>query len=398
MQPILSLAFVLGTLAVGDVIAVKTKSIVSSMFTCSVIFILGFWLKVPQTLFSDAQLLGIGSLLITMLLVHMGTMMSLRTLAQQYKTVLIAIAAIVGIALTVLGIGQFIMGRNISLVAAPVISGGVIAALKMQESMLASGVTNAESLAVFATVLMVMEGFVGYPIASICLKKEAKRVKKEIRENKVDTTEVTDDKPQLPVKPKRFQIADKYLSENFYLAKCAFVAMAATGTSLLIQKLTGVNIIDKNIMSLIFGIIFHEIGLLDSGILKKASSDGLAMAALMAVVFFSLTNATPQLLIEILPLILIAQVLGVIGYIVFGVIVGKLLNVSPWLSIAIGSTCNYGFPGTYVISNEVARAEGDTPQEQQAILDAILPKMLVAGFVTVSIASVFLAGIFATLI
>lgn len=388
----------LGTLAVGDVIAVKTKSIVSSMFTCSVIFILGFWLKVPQTLFSDAQLLGIGSLLITMLLVHMGTMMSLRTLAQQYKTVLIAIAAIVGIALTVLGIGQFIMGRNISLVAAPVISGGVIAALKMQESMLASGVTNAESLAVFATVLMVMEGFAGYPIASICLKKEAKRVKKEIRENKVDTTEVTDDKPQLPVKPKRFQIADKYLSENFYLAKCAFVAMAATGKSLLIQKLTGVNIIDKNIMSLIFGIIFHEIGLLDSGILKKASSDGLAMAALMAVVFFSLTNATPQLLIEILPLILIAQVLGVTGYIVFGVIVGKLLNVSPWLSIAIGSTCNYGFPGTYVISNEVARAEGDTPQEQQAILDAILPKMLVAGFVTVSIASVFLAGIFATLI
>lgn len=388
----------LGTLAVGDVIAVKTKSIVSSMFTCSVIFILGFWLKVPQTLFSDAQLLGIGSLLITMLLVHMGTMMSLRTLAQQYKTVLIAIAAIVGIALTVSGIGQFIMGRNISLVAAPVISGGVIAALTMQESMLASGVTNAESLAVFATVLMVMEGFVGYPIASICLKKEAKRVKKEIRENKVDTTEVTDDKPQLPVKPKRFQIADKYLSENFYLAKCAFVAMAATGTSLLIQKLTWVNIIDKNIMSLIFGIIFHEIGLLDSGILKKASSDGLAMAALMAVVFFSLTNATPQLLIEILPLILIAQVLGVIGYIVFGVIVGKLLNVSPWLSIAIGSTCNYGFPGTYVISNEVARAEGDTPQEQQAILDAILPKMLVAGFVTVSIASVILAGIFATLI
>ncbi len=232
MQPILSLAFVLGTLAVGDVIAVKTKSIVSSMFTCSVIFIVGFWLKVPQTLFFDAQLLGIGSLLITMLLVHMGTMMSLRTLAQQYKTVLIAVAAIVGIALTVLGIGQFIMGRNVSLVAAPVISGGVIAALKMQESMIASGVTNAESLAVFATVLMVMEGFVGYPIASICLKKEAKRVKKEIRENKIDVTEVTENKPQPPVKTKRFQIADKYLSENFYLAKCAFVAMAATGTSL----------------------------------------------------------------------------------------------------------------------------------------------------------------------
>ena len=68
------------------------------------------------------------------------------------------------------------------------------------------------------------------------------------------------------------------------------------------------------------------------------------------------------------------------------------------MSIAIGSTCNYGFPGTYVISKEVAKAAGDSVDEQEKILNAILPKMLVAGFITVSIASVLLASIAAAML
>ncbi len=396
MQPILSLVFVLVTYAIADIVATKTKSIVSSMFTCSLIFIVGFWLGVPKTLFSDAQLLSIGSLLITMLLVHMGTMMSLSQLKQQWKTVVVAISAIVGIAVLILGVGQLFMDRNSAFVAAPVISGGVIAALKMQESMAMSGVSNAEQLAVFATVLMVMEGFVGYPIASICLNKEAKRVKETIKNGTYDK-EFKDE--EIEQKKKLFpQIAEKYESENWYLAKTAVIALLATGASLLLQKIFNFNIIDKNIMSLLFGIIFHELGFLDSGILRKASSDGLAMAALMSVVFLSLSNATPDLLISILPLIIIAQILGVIGYAIFGLIAGKFLGISPWMSIAIGSTCNYGFPGTYVISKEVAKAAGDSVDEQEKILNAILPKMLVAGFITVSIASVLLASIAAAML
>lgn len=396
MQPFLSLVFVLVTYAIADIVATKTKSIVSSMFTCSLIFIVGFWLGVPKTLFSDAQLLSIGSLLITMLLVHMGTMMSLSQLKQQWKTVVVAISAIVGIAVLILGVGQLFMDRNSAFVAAPVISGGVIAALKMQESMAMSGVSNAEQLAVFATVLMVMEGFVGYPIASICLNKEAKRVKETIKNGTYDK-EFKDE--EIEQKKKLFpQIAEKYESENWYLAKTAVIALLATGASLLLQKIFNFNIIDKNIMSLLFGIIFHELGFLDSGILRKASSDGLAMAALMSVVFLSLSNATPDLLISILPLIIIAQILGVIGYAIFGLIAGKFLGISPWMSIAIGSTCNYGFPGTYVISKEVAKAAGDSVDEQEKILNAILPKMLVAGFITVSIASVLLASIAAAML
>lgn len=395
MVGILSFSFILVTFAVADMIAVKTKSIVSSMFTCSVVFIVGFWLGIPKTLFADSMLQGIGGLLITALLVHMGTMVSLKQLKAQWKTVLVATGAVIGIALVILTLGQVLMGREEALVAAPVIAGGVIAALKMQETMVASGVANADSLAVFATVLMVMEGFIGYPVASFMLKKEARRIKAEIDNGTYVSEEVDEAENKKTLIP---QVPEHLHSENFYLAKVAIVALLATLTSAGLQKLLGINVIDKNIMSLLFGILFSQLGFLESGILERANSNGLAMAALMTVVFASLANATPAVLLEILPLIIIAQLLGVAGYTVFSVIVGKLLKVSPWLAIAIGSTANYGFPGTYVISNEVAKSVGKNFEERRLILGAIMPKMLVGGFITVSIASVFLASIIATLV
>ena len=59
---------------------------------------------------------------------------------------------------------------------------------------------------------------------------------------------------------------------------------------------------------------------------------------------------------------------------------------------------SFGFPGTFVVSNEVASAVARNEEEKELILSQILPKMLVAGFVTVSIGSVVLAGIMAPML
>lgn len=53
---------------------------------------------------------------------------------------------------------------------------------------------------------------------------------------------------------------------------------------------------------------------------------------------------------------------------------------------------------TIIVSNEVANGVGKTKEEQDLILSQILPKMLVSGFITVSIGSVVLAGIMAPMI
>ena len=63
------------------------------------------------------------------------------------------------------------------------------------------------------------------------------------------------------------------------------------------------------------------------------------------------------------------------------------------MSVAIGSSCLFGFPGTVIISNEVSESTGTTAEEKATINAQIMPKMLVAGMVTVSITSVLVAGV-----
>ena len=84
---------------------------------------------------------------------------------------------------------------------------------------------------------------------------------------------------------------------------------------------------------------------------------------------------------------------GIIGIGLFSALVGKLLGYSIPMSVAIGLTSLYGFPGTMILSQEAARGAGETPEEVAAIEHEILPKMIVAGFSTVTITSVIVTSI-----
>ena len=55
----------------------------------------------------------------------------------------------------------------------------------------------------------------------------------------------------------------------------------------------------------------------------------------------------------------------------------------------------YGFPGTMILSQEAAKGAGESPEEVAAIEGAILPKMIIAGFATVTITSVIVTGLIA---
>lgn len=151
-------------------------------------------------------------------------------------------------------------------------------------------------------------------------------------------------------------------------------------------------------MCLIVGIIGRETGFLEENIMNKANAFGLALLALMAVIFSNLTKATPEMLVSILFPMIVSLVLALIGIAIVSAILGKVLGYSFNMAIAIGTSALFGFPGTYILSNEVANANGSTEEEREFILGEILPKMLVAGFVTVTIASVVLAGFMSKLI
>ena len=388
MNGLTAILVILIAFAIGDYVSFKTNATFSMLFVTAVIFLVAFWMGLPPSIFSDSGLLMVGSLTMPLLLTNMGTLISLKELAKQWKTVLIALAAVFGIGILVYLVGTPIFGKAMAAAAAPPISGGVVAALIVSEAAKAKGL---ESIAVFATLLLVTQTFFGTPVASYCLKKEARRVL-ELNENGTsdeNTAEIADEPKKRIFPPLRKEIQ----TSSLLLLKVAFISYLAVKVSGLTN-----GAVNSLIVCLIFGVIAREIGFLDKDTMTIANSQGFVMICLLTVVFSNLSSATPEMLLSLILPIISTLILGVIGFSVFSSIVGKFLGMNKFMSIAIGSSALYGFPGTFIISNEVANAVGKTPEERKIILDAILPKMLIAGFVTVSIASVVLAGFMSKLI
>lgn len=378
MNSIEALTLVCAIFAIGDIVSIKTKSMISTMLVALLLLLIGFWTKIPTTLFEDAGLLKIGGILIPFLIVHMGTLLNLSDLKKEWRTVIIAIGAVIGIAIFLLLLGIPLLGREFAISAAPPISGGVVAAIIMGEKAEALGMDN---IYLFATLLVVVQQFFGIPLASFLLNKEARKVlktsdekiniEKKLNESKVESNK---------------KISSAYDTPYILLAKVGLVVFLSTKFA----EITKLNIY---VVSLFFGLLFKELGFLQEDILKKANAFGLGMLALMAVIFNSTSMATPETLKGLLFPLIGSLVIATIGILIVSAIIGKILNYSMAMSMAIGLSALFGFPGTFVISNEVANAVGETEEERLLILDHILPKMLVSGFVTVTIASVVLAGV-----
>lgn len=383
MDSLVALIVVLAVFSIGDLVSYYTRSIVSMLFVSSVLFIGLFWMGLPQTVFEDAQLYYLGALFIGILITHMGTLLSIDDFVQQWKTVVVAAIALAGIGLILYLVGPLLMDRIYAIAAAPPISGGVVAAIIMGERAAEMGMTEVE---IFATIIVAIQGFVGYPVCSAILNREAKAILARDDEES-EKVIVNTRKTLIPELPKDLQ------TPYILLLKLGVFAYISSK----LADLTN-GVVHMYVICLFLGVLGRWIGILEESTLTKANSFGLSMAALMAVIFRPLANATPEILAELIVPLLIALALGTIAILVFGTIAAKIVKMSVPMAIAIGTTALFGFPGTFILSNEVANANGKTQEERKKILDEILPKMLVAGFATVTIGSVILAGVMVKLL
>lgn len=396
MLSILAVFIILLIFGLGDMVAKKTRAIVSMLFLSSVLFLAGFWTKVlPNTMFDDSTLLLVSGVLVSMLLVHMGTTIKLRDFADQWKTVLIAGIACIAISLGIYFIGGLIVAdKNYVVVGAPILSGGVVATITMQTAVEGHSV----ELGVFAALVMVVQGFVGYPVCSLCLKSEAKRVRGLVESGQelkgVTAKIVTDAAPKKRLIP---YIPDKYNGPNIMMAKVAFFAFLATITANAINGWIASTFetdfsISALIFALIYGIIAKELGFIEENPMKRAGADGFMLVVVTLSIFTNLAQSTPDMVAGMLWPLLVVVVTGSVTFLIISTLVGKIFGVSWQMSCAIGSTCLFGFPGTYIVTNEVVNATAANDEEKQLMLDHMMPKMLIAGMVSVSITSVLIAG------
>lgn len=396
MLSILAVFIILLIFGLGDMVATKTRAIVSMLFFSSVLFLAGFWTKVlPNTMFDDSTLLLVSGVLVSMLLVHMGTTIKLRDFADQWKTVLIAGIACIAISLGIYFIGGLIVAdKNYVVVGAPILSGGVVATITMQTAVEGHSV----ELGVFAALVMVVQGFVGYPVCSLCLKSEAKRVRGLVESGQelkgVTAKIVTDAAPKKRLIP---YIPDKYNGPNIMMAKVAFFAFLATITANAINGWIASTFetdfsISALIFALIYGIIAKELGFIEENPMKRAGADGFMLVVVTLSIFTNLAQSTPDMVAGMLWPLLVVVVTGSVTFLIISTLVGKIFGVSWQMSCAIGSTCLFGFPGTYIVTNEVVNATAANDEEKQLMLDHMMPKMLIAGMVSVSITSILIAG------
>lgn len=192
MSSIMAFCLVLVILAIGDVVSAKTKAFIPSVFVAAVLFLAGFWTFLPHDVIDVANLgMPFALLAMYLLITHMGTMMSVRELIGQWKTIAIALVGIVGMCIGTMTIGRMLFGWETVVAATPPLSGGIVAAIMMSDAFTAMG---KQDLAVLAIVMYVMQGFAGYPLTASCLKKEGRRLLALYRSGKITDEKSTKSK------------------------------------------------------------------------------------------------------------------------------------------------------------------------------------------------------------
>ncbi|MEK3798856.1 hypothetical protein MHI18_11365 [Peribacillus sp. FSL H8-0477] len=390
MSQMLALVIMVLILFIGEVVAVRTKAIVPSVFICAVLFLLGYWTFFPKDIVEIAGVPPVvATMLIYLLITNMGTLLSIQELIKQWKTILISLSGILGIIVVLFTAGTFLFGVETIIVAIPPLVGGLVSALIMSEGAANAGL---DSLAIFAIVIYVMQGFAGYPLTSIVLKKEGKRLLSEYRSGELVRKEtavsVSAEKSELSLFKK---LPEKYNTDFFKFLRLAFVGYLAYLISTLVDPLVTIS---PFVLCLLFGVIGRSIGFLEKHTLQKANGFGFAIMALMLYIFDGLKSATPSMMLEILYPLVGCIILGVIGMYIFSYIIGRILKVSKEMAFAVSLTALYGFPADYIITNEVIKALTTDDEEKDMLTSQMLPPMLVGGFISVTMVSVVLAGIF----
>lgn len=393
-------------LMLGEWISTKTKAWVPSVFVTGMLFVIGFWTVMPTDIVTKASFgPQFTTICIMLLLVHLGTLMNLKELMQQWKAVCIALLGVAGTMVLTMTIGTMIFDWHTVVAAVPPLTGGIVAAVLMADGLKAQGIMTLVALPVS---MFVLHSLVGYPLISSLLKKEGRRLLVELHNGTVgsdpnavlgsagdkEEKELVDDVEKVEKKPLHIKIPESYQTSAYILVKVAIVAVLAA----LFSKYTN-NIINSAVVCLVFGVVAHQLGFLESRALNRAGVFNWLMYGLLAYVFGQLNVVDPSNFLTIVIQIVVLLILGVIGMFLASFILGRPFGMSWYMAFACSLTALCGFPADYVLSTEVCHnLAGDNKEEEQFLLDNILPKMLIGGFATVSVASVIIASLFLKLL
>lgn len=385
---------------IGEWIADLSKAWIPSVLVTAILFLIGYWTVFPATLNDDTGLASFASTIgVLMFITHIGTVISLKQLIEQWKTVVVCLVGLVGMVALCWFICPLIMEKSLVIAGLPPLTGGIVAALTMQKAATAAGLKEA---AVFAIAMYSVQGLAGYPITALCLHAEGKRLIKEWRSGTLNLSEaeiakmktiglsnIGDDSDiKKPIPP----IPDKFNTPVLIIGKVALSVWISSLVGQLIPQIPTI------VWCLIISVILTRLGFLDTSSLSRANTYTIFMFAAMLSVFSGLKDCTPHMLKTLIGPMLIMIIIGVVGMAIAAFVISKIFKMSFPLALANGLTALYGFPCDAIITESTCNSLTEDPDERGYLMSKMFPSMVVGGFVTVTITSVIFAGYFAQLL
>lgn len=401
--PVYAATAILLLIAVSEVVSIITKAYVPSLLVAIVGYLLLIWTGVfPADLLPASTLAAVGSLLIGAVITHMGTLIPLSQIRSQYKAILIALAGVVVATLLLLAIITPFFGYDHAVAGAGPVTGGIIAYVLTADELQALGLN---SLVVIPAIILGLQSLLGIPLANVLLRKYATRIRAAnlVRRETAtadtgpgDSFAVPEEVPVLlgggePQSPRRgLQLIPERFQQTAVLLLLLFVG-ASLATWL--GSVTGIN---YSIFALFLGLGGRLLGLFPERSMERANSFGFGMLAVIIVVLASMSSVTWADVVRAIGPVIVILVVGAIGIMIGGAVVSRLLKWDMYKGMPVALTAMFGFPGDFMLCQEISRSVGRTEQERKEILDEILTPMLVGGFTTVTTSSILVASILVT--
>lgn len=385
---------------IGEWVSDLTKAWVPSVLVTAIIFLIGYWTIFPETISDDTGLTSFaGTIGVLMFITHIGTVISLKQLAEQWKTIIVCLSGLLGMVALAWFICPLLMDKTLVIAGLPPLTGGIVAALTMQAAAEGAGLKEA---AVFAIAMYSVQGLAGYPITALCLHSEGKKLIREWGEVKttlsdaeiarmktIGLTTIGDDSDvKKPIPP----LPAKFNTPVFIIAKLACSVWISTLVGQLIPQVPTI------VWCLIISVILTRLGFLDTSSMTRANTYTIFMFAAMLSVFGGLKDCSPSMLKQLIGPMLIMIIIGVAGMGLFAFIIAKILKMDFQLAFANGLTALYGFPCDAIITEMTCNSLTEDPDERGYLMSKMFPSMVVGGFITVTITSVIFAGYFARLL
>lgn len=385
MTAIFAATILLAFIAFGELISLWSKARVPALLIAMLGTFIAVQLNIiPDTIIDDSYLPQIYAILVAPLLFHMGSLIPLKTMLAQWRSVVISIAGMIVAVGVIAAVVGPIFGFQYVVAGSGPLAGGIVSTGLTTDGLKAANVDSA--IVVLPALVLMLQSLPSMPLTNLLLRKFAIHLRdsgdlEELARNHKKVQKENGGDKKLVNLPQ--MLVD---NELFIL----FLILVGGSLATLLAIPTH---IPSSIIALVLGVASTAIGLTPERSMEKSSSFGIAMASVVAIVMAPLVAASlSDVLAALIPVAVILAV-GAVGIMIGGAIATKLLKWKTTLGMSVALTAMYGFPADYLLTNEVVRSVGRTEEERDALREAMLPPMLVGGFTSVSAGSVVIASV-----